>query len=327
VIVGVQIDTKFALMGPQAKDVTHIYHRLFDQFRIIDSEDASKSDDLASAARWLELPGCLFQGNDVILDGSKRAEGVIRPGLFVSVVLQGSARSGPRRGTKGFRYSENTVVVMALRRPVPGPGHAPGGARMFAAGLAFPMSSIDRLGLQQEFLELFSEEGTDEFVLALKAPPRILAMATEMLAPTLKGRAEELLLSAHAMEILARVIAIAGQRARMVVSDDHKQRRLRAVRDAMDKDLRRPWKISELARQAGISRRSFNTYFRRAFGMSASQYLRVRRLEAARDALLHQGVSVNDAAYLAGYNNPANFATAFRRRFGYAPSRDRTRQD
>ncbi len=285
--------------------MTQIYHRLFDQFRIVDSEDASRSDDFAGAARWLELPGCLFQRNDVVLDSTIRTEGVIKPGLFVSVVLQGAGHGGPRRGAKRFSY----------------------GARMFAAGLAFPMASIDRLGLQQEFLDLFSEEGTDEFVVALKAPPRILAMATEMLSPTLKGRAEELLLSAHAMEILARVISIAGQRARMVVSEDHKQRRLRAVRDTMDADLRRPWKISELARQAGISRRSFNTHFRRAFGMSASQYLRIRRLESARDALVHQGVSVNDAAYLAGYNNPANFATAFRRRFGHAPSRYRSQQD
>jgi AraC-like DNA-binding protein len=307
--------------------VTPTYHRLFDQFRILDSEDASRSDDFVSSARWLELAGCLFQRNDVVLDSKIRTEGVIKPGLFVSVVLQGSGQGGPRRGTKRLRYSENTVVVMALRRPVPSAGEAPSDARMFAAGLAFPMSSIDRLGLQQEFLQLFSEEGTDEFVVALKAPPRILAMATEMLSPTLKGRAEELLLSAHAMEILARVISIAGQRARMVVSDDHRQRRLRAVRDAMEADLRRPWKISELARHAGVSRRSFNTHFRRAFGMSASQYLRVRRLESARDALLHQGVSVNDAASLAGYNNPANFATAFRRRFGYAPSRHRSQQD
>jgi len=313
--------------GRDAKDVTQIYHRLFDQFRIVDSEDASRSDDFAGAARWLELPGCLFQRNDVVLDSTIRTEGVIKPGLFVSVVLQGAGHGGPRRGAKRFRYTENTIVVMALRRPVLCGGEAPGGARMFAAGLAFPLSSIDRLGLQQEFLDLFSEEGTDEFVVALKAPPRILAMATEMLSPTLKGRAEELLLSAHAMEILARVISIAGQRARMVVSDDHKQRRLRAVRDTMDADLRRPWKISELARQAGISRRSFNTHFRRAFGMSASQYLRIRRLESARDALVHQGVSVNDAAYLAGYNNPANFATAFRRRFGHAPSRYRSQQD
>jgi hypothetical protein len=135
--------------------VTQIYHRLFDQFRIIDSEDASRSDDFAGAARWLELSGCVFQRNDVVLDSTIRTEGVIKPGLFVSVVLQGAGHGGPRRGAKRFRYTENTIVVMALRRPVLCGGEAPGGARMFAAGLAFPMSSIDRLGLQQEFLGLF----------------------------------------------------------------------------------------------------------------------------------------------------------------------------
>jgi AraC-like DNA-binding protein len=307
--------------------VTHIYHRIFDQFQILDSEDASRSDEVASAARWLELPGCLFQPNNVVLDSAIRSEGVIKPGLFVTLVLKGAGQGGPRQGAKRFRYSENTIIVMALRKPVACDGEAPVGARMVAAGLAFPMASIDRLGLQQEFLDLFSEEGIDEFVVALKTPPRILAMATEMLSPTLDGRAEELLLSAHAMEILARVMSIAGERARTDASDDHKQRRLREVRDTMDANLRRPWKISELARQAGVSRRSFNTHFRRAFGMSASQYLRVRRLDLARDAIVHQGVSIDEAAYLAGYNNPANFATAFRRRFGYVPSRSLSPKD
>jgi len=148
-------------------------------------------------------------------------------------------------------------------------------------------------------------------------------MANEILSPTLKGRAEELLLSAHAMEILARVLSLSGERVNIDMSGDHWQRRLRVVRDAIDADLRRPWTIAQLARQTGISRRSFNAQFRRAFGMSVSDYLRTRRLEQARDAIIRQGLSVNEAANLAGYGNPANFATAFRRHFGYAPSRGR----
>ena len=106
-----------------------------------------------------------------------------------------------------------------------------------------------------------------------------------------------------------------------------RQQRLRAVRDAIDADLRRPWTIVQLARQAGISRRSFNAHFRRAFGMSVSDYLRTRRLEQAREAIIRQGLSVNEAASLAGYGNPANFATAFRRHFGYARSRWRQGKD
>jgi AraC-like DNA-binding protein len=306
--------------------VKHIYHRIFDQFHILDADGTSREDDFAGAARWLETPGCLFQRNNLILDRMIRGEGVIKAGLFVTIVLKGSGQGGPRRTVARFRYSENSIVVMALRKPLYWIGETSGG-RMFAAGLAFPKASIERLGLQREFLELFSSADSDEFVVALKAPPRILAMATEMLSPTLDGRAEELLLSAHAMEILARVISIAGKRASIEMAGDHKQRRLRAIRDAIDADLRRPWKVSQLAREAGISSRSFNTHFRRAFGVSASDYLRTRRLESARDAIIDQGISINEAAYLAGYGNPANFATAFRKHFGYTPSRCRQPAD
>ena len=304
--------------------MTHIYHRIFDQFRILDSANATRAHDFASAARWLESPGCLFQRNDLLLDGRLRTEGVIKPGLFVTVVLKGAGRGGPRRGAKRFHYSENSIVVMALRKPVACGGEAPAGTHMLAAGLAFPKASIERLGLQQEFLGLFEQDGGEAFVATLKAPPRIIAMATEMLRPTLEGRAEELLLSAYATEILARVISLAGDRAHIEASVDHRRHRLLAVRDAIDADLRRPWKISELARRAGISRRSFNAHFRRVFGVSASEYLRSRRLECARDAMVEQGISVNEAAYVAGYGNPANFATAFRRHFGHAPSKSRS---
>jgi AraC-like DNA-binding protein len=307
--------------------VTHIYHRIFDQFRIVDADDISRSEAFAAAAQWLEAPGCLFQRNNFILDSEIRTEGIVKAGLFVTIVLRGSGDGGPSQGTKRFRYAENTMVVMALRRAAPCDGQAPRGAHMFAAGLAFPEASLERLGLQREFLDLFSEGECDAFVVTLKAPPRMLAMATEMLSPTLKGPAEELLLSAHAMEILARVISIAGERAGMEAAGDQRQRRLHAVRDAIDADLRRPWTISQLAREAGISRRSFNAHFRRAFGMSASDYLRTRRLEVARDAIIEQRLSINEAAYLAGYGNPANFATAFRRHFGHAPSRYRLPKD
>jgi AraC-like DNA-binding protein len=313
-------------MASGRRDVTHIYHHIFDQFRIVDSQDVSRSESFAAAAQWLDAPGCVFQRNNFILDSEIRTEGIVKAGLFVAIVLRGSGDGGPSRGTKRFRYAENTMVVMALRKAVPCDGQAPRGAHMFAAALAFPEASLERLGLQQEFLELFSESECDAFVITLKAPPRMLAMATEMLSPTLRGPAEELLLSAHAMEILARVISIAGERADMELADE-RQRRLHAVRDAIDADLRRPWTIAQLAREAGISRRSFNAHFRRAFGMSASDYLRTRRLEAARDAIIHQGLSINEAAYLAGYGNPANFATAFRRHFGHAPSRSRPPKD
>ena len=43
-------------------------------------------------------------------------------------------------------------------------------------------------------------------------------------------------------------------------------------------------------------------------------------IEFACDALVHQRLTVSQAAYRVGYESPANFATAFRRHFGIAPA-------
>lgn len=297
-----------------------IYSRAFEQFRIVDSEGMSLIEQFVPQAQWLARPGCLFQRNDLVLDRKIQTECVMKAGFFVTVVLKGAGQGSARTGAGRFRYAENTIVAMAVREPTSCASSAARGTHMHAAGLAFPWPSIARLGLQQDFLELFAADEAGSSLVSFKAPPRILAMAGEMLSPPLEGAAGELLLSAHATEILVRVMAAVRQRASIDAAGDRRQFRLRSVKDIMDADLRRAWSIPELARHAGVSRRSFNTQFRRAFGISASEYLRTKRLETARDAMIQQGLSVNEAAYLVGYANPANFATAFRKHFGHVPS-------
>ena len=277
-------------------------------------------EDFASRTQWLETPGCLFQRNNVVLGSRIRTEGIIKAGLFVSVILKGAGSGRARKGTTRISYSDASIVVMALREPTLWDGDAPRGAHMQAAGVAFPVASLERLGLMDEFIELFDTRNQNVFVASLKASPRIKAIAMEMISPVADGRTAELLLSAHATEMLARaMLALRGNEGVGLVSDQ-KRLRLQAVRDLIESDLRHPWTIAELARHAGVSRRSFTAQFHRLFGVSASEYLRTSRLKSAREALLHQGLSVTEAAYAVGYANPANFSTAFRRHFGYVPS-------
>ncbi|MET3842971.1 AraC family transcriptional regulator [Bradyrhizobium sp. OAE829] len=300
----------------------HIYDHIFEQFRIVDPDDNDRSivEDFASRTQWLETPGCLFQRNNMVLGTRIRTEGVIKAGLFVSVILKGAGSGRARKGTTRISYSDASIVVMALREPTLWDGDAPRGAHMQAAGVAFPVASLERLGLMAEFIGLFDTRDQNVFVASLKASPRIKAIAIEMISPAADGRTAELLLSAHATEMLARaMLALRGNEGVSLVSD-HKRLRLQAVRELIESDLRHPWTIAELARHAGVSRRSFTAQFHRVYGVSASEYLRTSRLKSAREALLHQGLSVTEAAYAVGYANPANFSTAFRRHFGYVPS-------
>jgi transcriptional regulator GlxA family with amidase domain len=144
-----------------------------------------------------------------------------------------------------------------------------------------------------------------------------------MFAPPVGGNAASLLLRAHAAEILVHALLSEGGQVELEPLADRKRMRLQSVKDQIDADLSYPWSISELARRAGLSRRSFNQKFQIAYGESAIEYLRNKRLDAARAILIHQRVSVTEAAYRVGYAHSANFATAFRRRFGYSPSRCR----
>jgi AraC-like DNA-binding protein len=300
----------------------HIYDHIFDQFRIVapDDDDRSIVDDFAGRSQWLEQPGCLFQRNNVVLNSRIQTEGIIKAGLFISVILKGAGNGRARKSGNWISYSDASIVVMAFREPTQWDGNAPRGAHMQAAGVAFPVASLERLGLMDEFIDLFDARNRNVFVASLQAPPRIKAIAMDMISPVAEGRTAELLLSAQATEMLVRaMLALRGNEGTDLLSDQ-KRLRLGAVGELIRSDLKHSWTIAELARHAGVSRRSFTAQFHRLYGVSASEFLRTSRLKSAREALLHQGLSVTEAAYAVGYGNPANFSTAFRRHFGNAPS-------
>ena len=161
----------------------HIYEQIFETFRVVGSDDSSIVDRFADQAQWLDSPGCLFQRNNVVLTSQIRTEGVIKAGLFISVVLKGTGGTRSREGATQVRYSDDSIAVMALRQPTLWDGDAPRGAHMQAAGIAFPVSSLERLGLRDEFIKLFGPQNPNVFVAQLQASPRVKAIAMEMISP------------------------------------------------------------------------------------------------------------------------------------------------
>ncbi|GAA0777039.1 ferrioxamine uptake transcriptional regulator FoxR [Castellaniella ginsengisoli] len=95
--------------------------------------------------------------------------------------------------------------------------------------------------------------------------------------------------------------------------------RLEKIRRQLDCAPDQEYSVQQLAEQAAMSTSSFRSKFRQMFGMPVQAYQRCRRLELARRYLL-QGYSVQQAAHLSGYRHTTNFATAFRKHYGMAPS-------
>ena len=78
--------------------------------------------------------------------------------------------------------------------------------------------------------------------------------------------------------------------------------------------------LSELAREASLSKFHFCRLFHRQMGVSFRECLQGLRVRRARALLADPGLSVTEVAYAAGFNDLSHFDKVFRRIVGVPPS-------
>lgn len=78
--------------------------------------------------------------------------------------------------------------------------------------------------------------------------------------------------------------------------------------------------LQTLAVQVGTNSKRLNEAFKQCTGVTVFEYLREERMKEARLLLLKSGLPVREVALRVGFSSCANFSTAFKARFGCAPS-------
>jgi AraC family transcriptional regulator of arabinose operon len=81
----------------------------------------------------------------------------------------------------------------------------------------------------------------------------------------------------------------------------------------------RPWSVRDMARQAGMSERSFRMHFRIVSGQTPLEYRNAVRLRIAAEQLKTTGHQVQEIAEELGFSSPFHFSKAFRNRYGASP--------
>ncbi|MFT4171425.1 MAG: AraC family transcriptional regulator [Rhodocyclaceae bacterium] len=160
--------------------------------------------------------------------------------------------------------------------------------------------------------------------------PRMLALASQLVhPPLLTPMLQNLYLESHALEMAAEALRVLTDAAPGAVAPPRllprEHARMRRVRELLDSDESEGLTLEDIAHQVCTNANSLQRHFRAAFGMTVFGYLRHRKLEAARRALESGGVTVAQAAVMAGYGSAANFATAYRRSYGISPKMARGR--
>ena len=157
---------------------------------------------------------------------------------------------------------------------------------------------------------------------ALQVTARVTSMAHDLFQSHHTKVARRLLSESCALELLCLAIE-APDSPGTVLKPSVKPldvSRMMRVHDKLIEELDQNHRLSDLAREVGVSVSVLKEKFPAVVGQSVFAFLRDRRLERARHGLASEGWSVSQAAYYVGYRHPANFSTAFRRKFGMSPN-------
>ncbi|MEQ6887667.1 helix-turn-helix transcriptional regulator [Halomonas sp. CS7] len=189
----------------------------------------------------------------------------------------------------------------------------PAGQRLRALTLGLDETCLARLGMRPPCAEACP-------LRAWRLPEPLRLGLEQVLATPLPGEAQRLLLEGLSLQLLAHGgvldVSPASDTARLAPRE---RRRLERVRDVLRHDPAAEHRLADLAELAAMSPASLRRKFQAAFGRSVFDYRRECRLALAHDYLA-RGCSVQQAAHFSGYRHASNFATAFRRHFGYPPS-------
>jgi len=114
---------------------------------------------------------------------------------------------------------------------------------------------------------------------------------------------------------VARSIEAARARTGTISSRDEINRVARYVRDHIEKPISAP----AMAELAGMSLAHFSRLFKRESGLTFSEYLAHKRVEAAKTMLLSGNEVVDEVARATGFENAAYFYRVFKRVTGMTP--------
>jgi len=103
----------------------------------------------------------------------------------------------------------------------------------------------------------------------------------------------------------------------------HLDTRLGQMVSLMQASINKPVPLSTIFQRAGVEASTGRRLFKRILKQSPQQYYQQLRLQHGKDILQNSGLNVAQVAEMTGFADGSSFSRAYKRVFGYMPSRDR----
>ena len=195
--------------------------------------------------------------------------------------------------------------------------------RFVRLGIMMNQELLDRFGQGGLPLPAMHKSGLTRYEDSIT--PAMQAAIQQILTCPFQGVARQLFLEGKSLELAAYQLNqyLPGSKSCLapvkVRSTD--MERVRHAADSLCRNFETTPDLNDLARSVGMCRSKLYQTFRAVYGITPFEYLHRNRLETARNYLTQGRMNVTEAAYAVGYSSPSHFTKAFKKRFGYLPSK------
>jgi AraC-like DNA-binding protein len=262
-------------------------------------------------------PGLALHGNELEFLQAHQSEGPLSPGLRLIIMLEGKvdARFGALPlvlGADNRCLLVSSVEEDVLQRSITQPGYQ----RQVVIALEPSWFEEGGLSAMADFKSV-AQFCAQHLAHRKLAPSRqILQLAEGLLQP---AHRTPYLHKIHCECSALELILIALGELNHVPIKSRSRGRVAQLLELLQSDAASSMSLEQMALALGSNATTLQREFRAVHGMSIFAWLRRHKLQEARLMLESDTCSVLNAALLAGYSNPANFATAFKREFGFTP--------
>ncbi|SJZ71224.1 AraC-type DNA-binding protein [Chitinophaga eiseniae] len=155
--------------------------------------------------------------------------------------------------------------------------------------------------------------------------PRMKTILAEIRQCQFKGGLKKLFLQSKVLELLAlqcdQVENDFGHGAVIHNISTRELEQLQHARYLLLQNLQEPPTLAELSRLSGLNEFKLKSGFKTVFDNTVFGYFNDHRLGMARELILAGGKTLAEIADDAGYSSPQHFSSAFKKKYGVAPSK------
>jgi len=178
---------------------------------------------------------------------------------------------------------------------------------------------FDETKAQEIFPTTLSSFSQKHFI-ALNCPPTIPIFIEGILASSkILGKMNNTLGEAKITELLCLLKASKSASDFVQVFSSSQDNIRRNLKDFMESHFDKALKVEDYAYLTGRGLTTFRRDFKEKYKQTPRAWLKMRRMQRAKDLLIKKEISITNLAYEVGYQNVSHFIKAFKDEFGLSP--------